>query len=508
MNIKNSIIIGFTVASLGSLSSCNLDYNPLDTYSDVTEGTIQQGGTKNPFKTKGDVESYMQSLYKIPKDRQEHWYLDLLLIGDAHSDNAYVGTTGAEVIPFEDNTLDAANSVISRDWSRYLTDIGKTNIMINYVDSVKDATLTEAERHSYKAQAEILRALVMFDLVRIFGNVPVNTTVPPDITSENIDSVYPQYFPKQSSPEVAYKQIESDLLDGLKYAPDNNTVDKTLFSKSVAKAMLAKIYAEKPLQDYDKVIQYADEVTADGFTLYPNYADLFAMNSDTTDTKVRNSSETILETQFFTGGGNWVTWMFGRNLLNWNENFTWAKWVTPSRDLIKAFEDEGDKVRENASIVYYSCGWSNYYPADHYPFMYKCRSGNSSIIKLRYSDILLLKAEALIMKSNPDLNTAADIIDKIRQRVGLNKLPASVRTNKDALLEAYLKERRLELAFEGQRWFDLVRLGKVESVMNNLNSRDSGRKQLAREYTEDSYILPIPQKVLDQNENLQQNKGY
>ena len=69
-------------------------------------------------------------------------------------------------------------------------------------------------------------------------------------------------------------------------------------------------------------------------------------------------------------------------------------------------------------------------------------------------------------------------------------------------------ERKLELAMEGQRWFDLVRNGKVESVMNNLNSRDSGRLPLAKAYNENSYLLPIPQTAIDENENLTQNPGY
>ena len=191
-----------------------------------------------------------------------------------------------------------------------------------------------------------------------------------------------------------------------------------------------------------------------------------------------------------------------------DSNFTWAKWITPSRDLIAAFDSEGDTKRKNESIVYYDCAWSNYYPADNYPFMYKCRSAFSSIIKFRFADVLLLKAEALIMGEAMDLGAAADIIDRVRVRAGLAKLPQSVRGNRDAMLEALLKERRLELAFEGQRWFDLVRLNKVEEVMNTLWSRDSGRHAQKLPFTEFSYRLPLPQSALDANDNLVQNPGY
>lgn len=137
--------------------------------------------------------------------------------------------------------------------------------------------------------------------------------------------------------------------------------------------------------------------------------------------------------------------MFGRNLSNWDESFTWAKWITPSRDLIRLYEEQGDTKRYNESVVWYDCGWSNYYPADHYAFMYKCRSAFNSIIYLRYADILLLKAEAKIMGEAPDLNGAADIIDRIRNRAGLGKLPQSTRSSKEALLQAYMDERRMDL---------------------------------------------------------------
>ena len=487
------------------LSSCSLVTEPIDTYSDITEGS-SDSGKEVVFKDKAAVESHMQTLYRQLNDRQEHWYLDLLLIADAHADNAYGGTTGAEVIPFENNALDASNSVLTRDWSRYLEDVARANRLLVNIDSVQDASLTAPERAQYKAEAKIFRALVYFDMVRIWGDVPVITTEAPDITAENIEAVYDEYFPAQSPEEVVYRQIEQDLLEALPDAPDVNPSDKTIFTKSVARAMLVKVYAEKPIRDYGKVIQYADELAADGFDLVADLSDLFDTNTARTDAKRRNTEESILEAQFFPGSGNWVTWMFGRDLSNYDNSFTWAKWVTPSRDLIRAYQQEGDQKRYEQAIVYYETTWSNYYPANNYPFMYKIRSAQNSIIKLRYADILLLKAEALIATS--DLEGAATIIDRIRQRVGLARLPTATRTNQNAMVDALLKERRLELAFEGQRWFDLVRLDKVESVMNAVYAKDEGRLSQTYEFNNTSYRLPIPQSAIDQNPKLVQNPGY
>ncbi|MEG2945525.1 MAG: RagB/SusD family nutrient uptake outer membrane protein, partial [Bacteroidales bacterium] len=440
--------------------------------------------------------------------RQEHWFVDLLLISDAHADNAYGGTTGAEVIPFENNSVDGANSVLARDWQRYMSDMGTATRLICNVDSVIDSNFSQEERNSYKAQALIFRAMVMFDVVRLWGDFPIVTQTPGDITEDNIEEMYPVYFPKQNTELEAYQQIEKDLMEALQYAPENNPADKTLFTKSVARALLTKIYAEKPIRNYEKVISYADAVKADGFELVNDFSDLFGMNEAVTDAKMRNTSESILEAHFFSGSGNWATWMFGMDLTNPNNNWTWAKWVTPSRDLIKAYENEGDEVRFREAIVFYECDWSNYYPSNHYPFMYKLRSAYSSIIKYRLADIMLLKAEALIMKDAPELEEAANIIDEIRKRAGLGKLPNAVRSDKDQMVDALLKERRLELAFEGQRWFDLVRLNKVEEVMNAVYRKDSGRKAQVNPFNNYSYRLPIPQTVLDKNENMVQNPGY
>lgn len=272
-------------------------------------------------------------------------------------------------------------------------------------------------------------------------------------------------------------------------------------------AMLAKVYAEKPIRNYDKVIEYADMLASRGYALVQNYSDLFGLNADKTDAAARNTVESIYEAQFQPGSGSWVTWMFGRDELDWNTSFTWAKWITPSRDLINLFTQQGDQVRYEQSVVWRDCTWSNYYPADNYAFMYKCRSNANSIIKMRYADILLLKAEALLVGKN-DLEGAAKIIDQVRKRAGLPQLSGNIRSNKDELLKAYLNERRMELCFEGQRWFDLVRLDKVEEVMNSVYAKDSGRHAQRTAFNHNSYRLPIPQGAIDQNDNLVQNPGY
>lgn len=500
---RNKILI--VAAFIFSAYSCSLDLDPLSEL--VVKQTTATDSVK--YSTKAEIQTQYQALYKILKDRQESWYLDVLLFSETHSDNAYAGTTGSEVIPVETNSLDAGNTVLGRDWNAYLGDVAQANTIISNIDLVPDATLTAQERKQWKAEAKIFRAMIWFDMVRMWGNIPIVTKEGINITAENIEEVYPLYYPKQNTPTEAYTQIIKDLTEGIVDAPANNTSDKTMLSKSVGKALLAKVYAEKPARDYAKTLDYCNQVIADGFTLVANYEDLFGMNAAGTDAKARSTSESILEVNYFTGGGNWVTWMFGKDLLDPAFYFTWAKWVTPSKDLINDFTAENDTKRLNQSVVYYATTWSNYYPKAKYAFMYKCRSSVSNIIKLRYADILLLKAEALAnLDGESNRSEAASLVNQVRTRAGIANLPTTASANKENMLNAVLHERRLELAFEGQRWYDLVRFGKVESIMNTLNSRDASRLALKRQYTETSYYLPIPQSALDINSNLTQNPGY
>jgi hypothetical protein len=138
--------------------------------------------------------------------------------------------------------------------------------------------------------------------------------------------------------------------------------------------------------------------------------------------------------------------------------------------------------------------------------MFKLRSGYNNVYVVRLADIILLEAEAYANKGN--LAEAAKLVNIIRQRAKLPVLDTKYTSSKEKMQEAVLLERRLELAMEGERWYDLCRNDKVESVMNSLNSRDEGRLPQARPFDENSYLLPIPQSAIDENDNLRQNPGY
>jgi hypothetical protein len=505
------------------LSSCSLTYDPVGAYSDVTEG--MEAGLA--FTRKADVIAHRQSMYIALKEC-EHFYQDVLLFAEIHSDNAYAGNEGGAPPGFEKNDVAdmMAKPPLQRGWNRRMANIALANKLISNIDNVPDPALTDGERRQYKAEALIYRAMLYYDMALLWGRVPVVIVEAGDITAENIGEAYEKYFPKQNTEEEVYTQIEEDLLAALPDAPADNN-DKTICSKGLACTLLAKLYADNTsFRNYDNVIQYCDQVRELGFSLTEDFSDLFGVQLQdpasppgatnlAINAKRRNTEEGIFEIQFSAAGdrGSFNNQIFGPLLDNFTP-VTFANWVLPSHELIDLYESESGDKRYPETIVYYGGTQLGFnpprdwgYTTDHYPHMYKFRSSFSSNIKYRYADVLLLKAEALILKSGPDLAGAADLINQIRRRAGLQNLPSPATATKDAALETLLRERRKELAFEGHRWNDLVRLEKMEERLNAFRERDP-YSRITNRFTRTHYKFPIQKAVLDANDLLTQNPGY
>ncbi|MFJ1433050.1 RagB/SusD family nutrient uptake outer membrane protein [Capnocytophaga canimorsus] len=483
-----------------AMASCSLDKEPISDFSELR----QESSSAVSYTTRAELKPAYDAMYTFIKGNgQEFWMLDFMVCTETRSDNAYAGGTNLELLENEKNTLSSINKNNLRDWKGYLNGVARANIVLANIDAITD--IDDSERKRWKAEAQILRAWMYFDMVRLWGEVPLSPAINlPPITSENINKLYPILYPERRNTVIeVYTDIIANLEAAAQNAPEVNSSNKFLFTKGVANALLAKVYAEKPMRDYTKTIQYADAVIASGYSLLPNYADLFQLNDTKTDIKLRNSSESIFEITY-EGGGTWVAGLFGLNHTNPKDAISWARWVAPSRDLIAAFDAEGDVVRRENSIVYSPTNHTTYYPdKTSYPHLYKIRSSSSSVIKIRLADILLIKAEAAVALG--DITTAASLVNQVRNRVNLPNIPNNL--SQTDMQAAVLKERRLELAFEGQRWFDLLRSDKAIEIMNGLNSRDSGRLQM-RSLTQNTMISPVPNEEKDKNPRLGQNQGY
>ena len=153
---KKYIFSGAIALSL-MVTSCGLDYDPVSDYSDVTEG-IENQEEEVIFANRADAESALTALYNDFKNNQNQLQLDYLLIGDVHSDNAYAGTTGSEVVDPATNDLNGTTLCVNRDWNYYMLEAARCTRFIVGVASVKDNSLSESEINVMRAQAEILRA--------------------------------------------------------------------------------------------------------------------------------------------------------------------------------------------------------------------------------------------------------------------------------------------------------------------------------------------------------------
>ncbi len=479
-----------SLAVMAFLTSCNdfLDLEP-NSQSIAVENT---DADSIYFKSASEVEAALAGAYSDFKN--EYWQLDYFVNGDAQSDDAYAGGDNPSNFQIDDYRLDATNSNVSRDWAYLYSTIGKCNTIINNVGAVTDPALTTTRKEEVLGEASFIRAYMYFQLVQLWGDVPLQLTEVTSISAAELDEIYPLIFPARTAKEEVYAQIIADLESALTKVR-TTAPHKGYATTGAVNAMLAKVHATVEPHDWTKVNQYCDAVIAGGYSLLPNYEDLW-------DNANENSAESIYEINYSggTADGNWGTKIFRGD--------DWKKFNLPSNDLVAAFDAEGDMIRKNAAIFFgdVSGKWSDeHWPQTNYPFINKWRNfqegSDQNYLFIRLADILLLKAEAL--NELGDQAGAAALVNQIRDRVNLAPTTASSQADLRLAIE---KERRLELAFEGHRWFDLKRTGRAAEVMSQ--TIDHTGQPIGYVITPQRLVWPIPQAELDKNSKLVQNEGY
>jgi len=491
MKKKHILIYALGLSLSLGLSSCE-DY--LDTEP------ISIGTTGNSYESASQLEAALTGVYESFQSSQ-YYAWDYVVFQDVRSDNHYAGGDNPEIFAVDKLEITPTNGRVNTIWSTIYNAIAKANLILEKTPAMTDASLTEERRSQILGEAAFLRAYHYYNLVKLFGGVP--------LVLETITSTDPAEVrvPRATEAEV-YAQIITDL----EYALNNRlpdtyggdaSVNKARATKGAANALLATVYAQMPTRDYSKVLQYADAVinSPAGYRLLTNYDFLF-------DGSHYNNEESIMEVQYLgTTEGSWGPQMHLPPSLSGD---TWRKFTTPSHDLVNAFDAEGDEVRKNATIIFEAVPWADEYwgnqVGSEVPFAYKWRnaSGWASTDRpyiFRLGDIILLKAEALNELNRPA--EAATVVNIIRNRVDLADITAGSQAE---MREAILKERRLELAQEGRRWDDLVRYGKAIEVMNNLNEIDLRNGQRTNyNATQADLLLPIPQQEINRNPTLTQN---
>jgi hypothetical protein len=386
------------------------------------------------------------------------------------------------------------NSSIQEVWTMHYKAITIANIAIARIPSIP---MNEALRARLSNEAHFLRGLLYFNMVRMFGKIPL-------VLQEN-----EPLTPEPSSVEAIYTQVISDLTaaEGL---PESYTgADRGRATKGAAKSILARVYLT--LGRWQECVDKCKEViNSNQYSLWPNYADVFKLAS-------RGGREAIFSVGFGEGGGKisfWEAGQFNVRLLppqlvvEGVENS--QGWQLPTANLYNTF-DAADQRRAvtfiteihnpNGSTTTIRPYIQKYWDRLAEP---KANGSSNDFPVIRYADVLLMMAEA----SNEVGNTADahKYINMVRKRarfngtIDLNAALDYVNLTKDAFRAAVLKERRMEFVAEGQRWFDLVRTKTLETLVPVAKP---GITPAPR-----NYLFPIPQREIDLNPKLVQNTGY
>jgi hypothetical protein len=496
-NIINISRVFYLLAIVVSISSCNkmLDKQPVTQIVTPTDSSTISAT---------DAENALAGLYRYLKSEGVEFNIfDRITTGDVLSDNAYAGGDNSNNITQDLFTFNSLNENINRDWNGYFALIGRANIIIDQVQKSQDPALSATRKNQILGEARFIRAYSYFDMVRMFGRVPIMLT-PPSTT--NAEELVNSVLVPQTSADTVYNVILQDLLFARTNVRDiGAAASKFIVSKGAVDATLAKVYASISTPKWDSVSYYADQVIPH-YALVSDYRFLWDNNHD-------NNSEAIWVVNYDgynTGDqvGNWAPSIFvGGDIGNY-EGGGWKKFTTPSNDLVNKFTSEGDNIRRNATITMIDITgqWTDaYWSPGSYPFLTKYNdpaSGTNDFYMIRLADILLLKAEALVALGN--IGAAMNIVNnQIRARVQL--APKSA-TTADAAKQVIADERRLELAFEGHRWFDLLRTGKALEVMNA--QKDGNGASLNYNVQPHRLLYPIPQVQIDLNPLLTQNPNY
>ena len=498
--------------SLALVSGCK-DYLDVPPQGQLSEDAIRT----DPGAAQKLVDGVYNAMYLGGFGPDIHG-LQFVILTDIASDDADKGSSPndyGDALQVDNLTLNSTNSNINNVWNGYYQGISRAN---QALDKIPLSPAADAVKNRLLGEVRFLRGYFYFNLVRLFGGVPKLDRVPAASEINNPD------FQKRASASDIYAFIISDLQFAVDNLPLKGATETGRATKAAAQGMLAKVYLYQ--KNYQKALELTNEIItgkSGTYGLYPTYADIWR-------TAGANSVESIFEVQagvnaacnnsaveLYTvsqgprsgGKGGWADLGFGFN--------------NPTQALVDAYEP-GD-VRKAGSIIFIqptapagqrSTGtvlWDGFRipskdSVENFRYSYKAyhsrtkeaNCGNNDFLPknirvLRYAEVLLINAEAAVQTGNAA--TAATDLNLVRTRAGLATKPAT--------LANIWQERRVELALEHDRFFDLVRQesitpGRIVPIFAAQGKTFTKGK---------NELFPIPQPQIDlSGGQLTQNPGY
>ncbi len=394
---------------------------------------------------------------------------DIFFLSDVSSDIAQSVGTWDFYREMDTYVIGADNTEVLDLWTAIYRVVNQANNIIASTPNVQDATQDLIDQSL--GEAYFARGLAIFDAARIWGGVPgvigdLGVPLPLEPSREAT-------FPERASLDATYAQVGADLNQALNLLPEVNSFGAGRVNKAAARALLARYHLY--LRNYGQASDFASQVINDSkYSLLDDYADIF---------EGENTAESIFELQFNNANTSGLRFWYapgaigGRGELAAHDEFYEAIPDEDARKALFGFDDVGGFV---------------------YPTKYIKAGDIDNAHILRLGEMYLIRAEADLMESKGD--PTADV-NAIRTRAGLAPLDGPV------TLDDILNEKKVELAFEGHRWFDLLRTGKAMEVLASV-PRTNTPGDPASLSNPQRQLFPIPNLDLNANANLVQNAAY
>ncbi|MES2265337.1 MAG: RagB/SusD family nutrient uptake outer membrane protein [Bacteroidota bacterium] len=487
-NILQKALVAGLFVSL-TFQSCKKDFLNVDPAGNVAAGQFWQN--------EADATAAVNAMYANLHEWSNIAFAPIA-VESMGSDDVEKGSTASDAAfmnNFRNFSVTSGEGQVASFWSGQYQTINFANQVL---DNVPGITMTESLKTRYLAEAKFIRAYAYFRLVRAFGDVPLRLSVPKGTTEYNI--------PRSPKAQV-WAAIETDLTDAAAVLPQSyggNDIGRITKGAALALHAKAALYQKK----WADVVNYTNQVMGLGYSLFPDYEQQFRTNNE-------NNSESVFEIQAAIIPNNPAASNSQYSQVQGVDGVTAGGWGfnVPNANLAAAYEPgdtrrngtilfagettpEGDKIPTTSNSTMYN--QKSYVPFSQYVSGYN-QGAQQNIRVIRYADVLLMNAEA----NNELGNSAAALapLEMVRARArGGNPavLPQITTTDQAALRAAIYQERRVELALEFDRYFDVIRQGRGKEVFG-VRGWKEGKNE----------VWPIPQNEIDlSGGTLTQNPGY
>ncbi len=447
----------------------------------------------NYYQTQEDAIGAINAVYSV-LNQVTQYNSYLWLVQDIGSDdcNARETLNDPNIHQINDYNLESTNTYFDGIWKSSYLGISRANIVLEKVPGIK---MDSAVQSQILGSAKFLRGMFYFNLVRLFGDVPlILKPVSSDLTEDEV-------YVFRTASDIVYQQIIDDFTDASETCAKvfYTASDKGRATKGAALGMLSKAYLTTG--QWEKAAKAAKDLMDLGiYGLWDDYAKNFKDVN-------RNGKESVFAVQFYSGVPSQNNQIVIHGLPSIPGTFpAGVETMLPTENLLNSFED-GDYRSE---VTFFDHYWYDsfephiwkHWDQDTYDADETAQCGSNFTV-MRYAEVLLIYAEALNEISGPTAE-AYSAVNQVRARArngNADVLPDLQGLTKEEFREAVLNERRHEFVNEGIRWYDLVRTGHLVEFVKEAKGENANPQDF-------NYVFPIPQRELDNNHNLTQNEGY